>query len=153
MSLVIDCSALVDLWVASDQEVVQEAVGESALHAPAHVDVEVVSALRGLVFDGHLSRTRAQDALLDLEDLTIHRWPLEHPMALAALAFADNVTAYDAAYVVLAQALECPLITRDRRLARAVGQIVEVQTAPRRRPAPCTDSSSLGWKRPASTSR
>lgn len=127
MSLVIDSSALVDLVVAPDQEVVQDAVGESVLHAPAHIDVEAVSALRGLVLGGHLSRPRAQDALVDLAGLTIHRWPLEQSMAAAALALADNVTAYDAAYVVLAQTLDCSLLTRDHRLARAVGSIVEVR--------------------------
>lgn len=128
MTLVIDCSALVDLVVAPDQEVIQEVVGESVLHAPAHVDVEVVSALRGLVLGGHLSRPRAQDALQDLDALLIHRWSLDLPMAQAVLDLADNVTAYDAAYVVLAQGLDCPLLTRDVRLSRAVGSIVEVRT-------------------------
>lgn len=128
MTFVIDCSALVDLLVALDQEVVHEAVGESVLHAPAHVDVEVVSALRGLVLGGHLSRPRAQDALQDLDALVIHRWSLDLPMAQAMLDLADNATAYDAAYVVLAQTLECPLLTRDIRLSRAVGSIVDVRT-------------------------
>lgn len=128
MTFVIDCSALVDLLVAPDQEVVHEAVGESVLHAPAHVDVEVVSALRGLVLGGHLSRPRAQDALQDLDALVIHRWSLDLPMAQAMLDLADNATAYDAAYVVLAQTLDCPLLTRDIRLSRAVGSIVDVRT-------------------------
>lgn len=127
MIAVVDCSLLVDLLVGPDQETVQEAVGDLVLHAPAHVDVEVVSALRGLVLGRHLTVPRARDALADLDDLVIHRWQLDHPMALETLALADNVTAYDAGYVVLAQALDCPLLTRDRPLARTVTRGVDVR--------------------------
>lgn len=118
---------LVDLLVAADQEVLQAAVGQHGLYAPAHLDVEVVNALRDLVLGHHVTRPRAQDALSDLNGLHIHRWHLDHPMARAALDLLDNVTAYDAAYVVLAQGLGCPLFTRDQRLARAVEEIVDVR--------------------------
>ncbi|MCK0112406.1 type II toxin-antitoxin system VapC family toxin [Ornithinimicrobium sp. F0845] len=113
--------------MASDQEVVHAAVGQHGLHAPAHVDVEVVNALRGLVLGRHLTRPRARDALRDLDDLQIHRWPLDHRMAGATLDLLDTVTPYDAAGVVLAQGLGCPLVTRDKRLGRAVREFVAVR--------------------------
>lgn len=128
VTAVTDCSILVDVLVGPDQEIVHEALGDLVLHAPAHVDVEVVSALRGLVLGRHLMMPRARDALADLGDLSIHRWQLDRAMALASLALADNVTAYDASYVVLAQGLDCPLLTRDHRLACAAGSVVEVHT-------------------------
>lgn len=129
MSIVIDASVVVDLLAGPAPEVLLASVVDEEWHAPQHVDAEVVHALRGLVLGGHLSQHRARDALRDLHDLQLHRWPFDLPLALRALDLAHhNVTAYDAAYLALAEALGVPLITRDRRLARAAASLsVEVE--------------------------
>lgn len=128
MSIVIDASVVVDLLAGPAPEVLLASVIDEEWHAPQHVDAEVVHALRGLVLGGHLSQHRARDALSDLHDLQLHRWPFDLPLALRALDLAHNVTAYDAAYLALAEALGVPLITRDRRLARAAASLsVEVE--------------------------
>ncbi|WP_122263828.1 type II toxin-antitoxin system VapC family toxin [Ornithinimicrobium cerasi] len=126
MSCVIDASVLVDLLTGF---LAPEALPDAAAgqwHAPAHVDVEVLHALRGLVLGGHLSISRARDALRDLDDLQMQRWPLRHSLALRALDLGSTLTAYDAAYVVLAEGIDAPLITRDGRLARGAAPVSDV---------------------------
>ena len=78
-------------------------------------------SVRGLVLGGRLPPTRAQDLLADFADLPIHRWSSAHELRRRAFDLRDSVSAYDAAYVVLADALDCPLVTRDARLARTQG--------------------------------
>ena len=66
------------------------------------------------------------EALEDLADLSLRRYP--HDVLLARVwALRDNLTAYDAVYVVLAEALGAPLLTRDRRLANAAGPRARVE--------------------------
>ncbi len=91
------------------------------------MDFEIVSALRGLTLGGQLSAARAQDALTDFDDLTIQRWPSGAALRLRVFSLRDNLTAHDAAYVALAEALRCPLVTRDARLARSSGHDVEIR--------------------------
>lgn len=102
-----------------------EAPGET-IHAPHLIDVEMLHALRGLVLRGGISRTRSEEVRADFADLKLSRY--------AHVAFLDriwelkeNLTAYDAAYVVLAETLNAPLITADTRLARAPGIRAEVE--------------------------
>lgn len=97
------------------------------LCAPALLDFEVVSALRGLTLGGHLVATRAEDALTDFDDLEIQRWPSGDGLRRRAFQLRDNVSAHDAAYVVLAEALDCSLLTRDERLARSSGHLVPIE--------------------------
>ncbi|HRC18143.1 MAG: type II toxin-antitoxin system VapC family toxin [Candidatus Phosphoribacter baldrii] len=127
--LVVDASTLVDLLVGSQTESIARAIRDFRWHAPAHVDVEVTSALRGLVLGGHLSPARAVDALIDFHDLAITRWPPDLPTSRRILALRAGLTAYDAAYVVCAEGLLAPLVTRDERLARAAAPYVEVMRA------------------------
>lgn len=90
------------------------------LVAPEVVDLEFVHALRGLVFGEKLSQDRAVMALSAFEELPIQRYP--HRAFLRRIwQLRANVTAYDAAYVALAEFLECPLVTGDARLASAPG--------------------------------
>lgn len=126
MSCVIDASVLVDLLTGALQPEALADVASGDWHAPAHLDVEVLHALRGLVRGGHLSMPRARDALRDLDDLHVHRWPLGGPFALRALDLGTSLTAYDAAYVVLAEGIDAPLITRDGRLARGAAPVSDV---------------------------
>ncbi|MEJ7796936.1 MAG: PIN domain-containing protein [Solirubrobacteraceae bacterium] len=57
----------------------------------------------------------------------IQRWPAGDGLRRRALQLRDNLSAYDAAYVALAEALGCPLLTRDLRLAKSSGQLVSIE--------------------------
>ena len=126
--IIVDCSALVDvLTSAPGSEGVRARILDDDLHAPAIIDTEVVSALRGLVRGHHLSVSRAHDALTDLEQMPVERWLMDDAARRRAFALRDTITPYDAAYVALAETLGCPLITRDARLARAMGQVAFIE--------------------------
>lgn len=93
-----------------------EAAGEAS--APDLVDVETVSVLRRRWLGGDLSEARFRSAIDDLLALPITRVPVG-PMMVRAFELRANVTAYDACYVALAEALDCLLLTADARLAAA----------------------------------
>lgn len=93
--------------------------GES-LAAPHLIDVEIAQVLRRYHAAGVLDNTRGQEALADLADLPLTRY--SHVVLLPRMwELRHNLTAYDAAYVALAEALGAPLVTRDARLAAAPG--------------------------------
>ena len=96
------------------------------LHAPHLLDVEFQHALWRLVRRRAISDDRASDALTDLADLAIVRYP-HVPLADRMWALRHNVTAYDAAFLALAEILAVPLITCDARLARAPGHRAAVE--------------------------
>ena len=126
--IVVDSSAVVDVLSGVDgAEALRARIRDEELTAPHLIDYEVGSALRGLVLGGHLSVARAQDLLGDYADLDVWRWPARPPLGRRAFDLRNNLSAYDAAYVVLAEALECPLVTRDERLARSAGHSAEVE--------------------------
>lgn len=126
--IVVDCAALVDVLTGVDgTDDLRRYLATDELGAPTLLDFEVVSALRGLTLRGELSVSRAQDALTDFDDLPLHRWPSGDALRRRAFQLRDNLSAYDAAYVVLAEALDCTLLTRDLRLAKACGQLVRVE--------------------------
>lgn len=125
--IVIDSAAVVDaLTVIEGTEELREELAYEELHAPSLLDFDIVSALRGLTLGGHLSTARAHDALTDFDDLPIRRWPSRAELRTRAFSLRHNLSAYDAAYVTLAEALQCPLFTRDARLARSDGHNVEI---------------------------
>ena len=126
--IVIDSAAVVDaLTTVAGSEDLRAEIANEDLHAPTLLDFEVVSALRGLTLGGHLSPARARDALTDFDALSIQRWPSAAPLRLRAYTLRDNLSAYDAAYVALAEALQCPVLTRDARLGRSSGHTVEIR--------------------------
>ena len=89
-----------------------------SLHAPHLIDVEVAQVLRRYVRSAAISPERGAEALADLGEFPIHRHP--HVILLPRIwQMRDQLTAYDAAYVALAEALDAHLITRDRALAQA----------------------------------
>jgi predicted nucleic acid-binding protein len=90
------------------------------LAAPDYCVVEVLSVIRGRVLGGRLASAAAGTAMSDFAELRIDRFDAA---ALAARIWElrDNLTTYDAGYVALAEALGCPLITADARIARAPG--------------------------------
>lgn len=125
--IVVDAAAVVDALIAVEgsDEVRAYLAGED-LHSPTLLDFEFISALRGLTLGGHLSPARAEDALSDFEDLPIQRWPSSDGLRRRAFDLRNNLSSCDASYVVLAEALRCPLLTRDARLARSQGHAVQV---------------------------
>ena len=126
--IVVDCAAVVDALTAVDgTDDLRAFLAGEELCAPALLDFEVVSALQGLTLGGHLTANRAQDVLSDFDDLQIQRWPSGDGLRRRAFQLRDSVSAYDAAYVVLAEALNCPLLTRDVRLARSCGRLIPVK--------------------------
>lgn len=100
------------------------------LAAPELIDLEVLSVLRRLVAARRLDVRRAELALGDLVDLPMRRCA-HAPLLRRCWDLRRNVTAYDAAYVALAQALGAVLLTADVRLSRApaLGCAVEVLTS------------------------
>src|SRR5438445_343785 len=91
------------------------AAGET-LHAPQLVDLEVAQVLRRYAASGEMEARRGLQALEDLVDLPLVRYP--HDLLLSRIwDLRNNLTAYDAAYVALAEALAAPLVTRDAALA------------------------------------
>lgn len=90
------------------------------LAGPDLIDVETVAVLRKRWVAGDLGDRRFRAAIGDLEDLELERYPTLGPMR-RAFELRANVTAYDAAYVALAEHLECALLTADERLANAPG--------------------------------
>jgi predicted nucleic acid-binding protein len=84
------------------------------------MDLEVLHALRRRALHGVMSPGRSSQALEDLADITFVRYP--HTSFVERIwSLRENLTAYDAAYVALAEALDAPLITLDARLAGAPG--------------------------------
>lgn len=119
--VVIDASALVELLLQSVVgERVERAIGNAELVAPDVVNPEVVQSLRGLERGGKLSSARASEAIARLAESEISR--VSTRMLLRDMwSLRANLSAYDACYVALARALNCPLLTVDRPLTRAPG--------------------------------
>lgn len=116
--IVVDTSALVAVLVARPvvPGLLDRLTADADLHAPHLVDVEIIHALRRLVLTGSLTEDRAADARTDFDALTISRYP-HGPLSDRMWALRHNVSAYDAAFVALAEALDAPLVTCDARLA------------------------------------
>ena len=100
--------------------------GRESLHAPHVLDLEVAQAFRRLVREQAVSSKRAGEALTDLLLLRVLRHP--HSSLLPRIwHYRHNLTAYDAAYVTLAERLGASLLTRDSRLAAASGHRARIE--------------------------
>jgi len=121
--IVVDASVVVELLLgtAAGRAAEGRLFGRRAtLHAPHLMDVEAAHALRRYWLSAELDTARAAEAFADLADLPITRH--EHALLLPRIwQLRDNLTAYDATYVALSEALDATLVTRDARLARGAG--------------------------------
>lgn len=119
--IVVDTSAVLSALVrkSPSQGLLARLTRDADLHAPHLIDVEMLHALRRLVSRGELTGERADDARADFADLALVRYP-HHPLADRMWDLRHNLTAYDAAFVALSEALGAPLITCDARLASAI---------------------------------
>ena len=127
--IVLDASAVVELLLGTERG--HEVAGRIAdpalgLHAPHLLDIEVAQALRRYVQAGELDTQAAASALGDLRALDLERHAHE-PLLDRVWSLRDNLTAYDAVYVALAEALDTTLVTCDGRLARAPGMTRRVE--------------------------
>jgi predicted nucleic acid-binding protein len=121
--IVLDASALVELLLGTSLGRViagRIADPEVSLHIPHLADIEVAQALRRYVREGELDAASASAALGDLRTLDVERHSHE-PLLDRVWVLRDSLTAYDAVYVALAEALDATLLTCDGRLARAPG--------------------------------
>lgn len=130
--LVVDASCLYQVLVdGPGAEGIRQRLGEDPDHAAPHViDVEVLGVLRRDRMLGHLDATAAAQAVDDLRS-----WPADRfghrPLLERAWELRDKVRAWDAMYVVLAEALDAALVTLDARLARVPGLACAVEVLPR----------------------
>jgi predicted nucleic acid-binding protein len=121
--IVADASAVIEVLLntaAGGRFLEQIVTDGETLHAPHLLDLEVVQVLRRYVQSKELTPARAGEALMDLTDLRIMKYPHE-PFLQRIWELRSRMSAYDAAYVTLAETLGAPLVTGDRRLARAGG--------------------------------
>jgi len=126
--IVLEASAAVEwlLQTSSGLEVARRVLssGES-LHAPHLLDVEVTQVLRRAVNMRAVSGDRAREALEDLSQLPLQRYP-HFPFLRRIWELHRNLTAYDALYVALAEALGATLLTCDKKIAAAPGHHAQV---------------------------
>ena len=130
--IVLDASALLELVLNTEGgEQVRDRITDpnESLHSPHLLAVEVTQVLRRYEATRAISADVALAALEDLAALDIARYAHE-PLLSRVWELRDNVTAYDAVYLALAEVLEAPLLTFDRRLATAPGHEASIECLP-----------------------
>ena len=129
--IVVDASAVIEVLLRTPAAEAVEArlfTRRQTLHAPHLLDVEVAQVVRRYAAAGEIGPERGRAALADLGDFPLRRYP--HDFLLPRVwELRANCTAYDAVYVALAEALDAPLLTRDRRLAAAAGRFARIEVA------------------------
>ena len=126
--IVVDASAAISALMHAGAA--RDVLGADSLHAPHLLDVEVASGLRRLHAAGEIDAASGSFALLTLQRLALERYPMRG-LLQRIWDLRGGVSSYDAAYVALAEALGCPLLTADARLSRAPGVRCPVTVVPR----------------------
>lgn len=129
MILVVDASAVLEvlLQTSAGAPMMPRLLSQAtSLHAPHLLDLEVAQVLRRFVRQGEIQPQRARQALEDLLALPLERY--SHNLLVPRVwELRENLTAYDAAYVALAEILDAPLLTRDDRIRKAPGHSARVE--------------------------
>jgi predicted nucleic acid-binding protein len=127
--IVVDASAVVDILLrvlTADTAAYRLFHSGETLHAPHLLDLEVAHALRRHEARRQAKPARCREALEDLTRVRLFRHP--HNVLLPRVwELRNNLTAYDAAYVALAEMLSAPLLTRDQRLAASAGHHARIE--------------------------
>lgn len=130
--IVLDASAVIELLLVTPAgRLVADRISDpdNSLHAPHLLSIEVAQVVRRLTSAGRLTARRGRAAFDDLAALPVDRH--DHELLLPRIwALRANLTAYDAAYVALAEVLDAPLITLDQRLATAPGHRATIELVP-----------------------
>jgi predicted nucleic acid-binding protein len=126
--IVVDTSAVLEALAARDPApgLVERLASDGDLHGPHLIDTEVLHALRRMILGHEITDERAADALSDFAQLTLARYP-HAPLSDRVWELRHNLTAYDATFVALAEALDTPLVTCDARLAAAPGPTARIE--------------------------
>ena len=126
--IVLDTSAALDALIATNPApgLVERLTDDGDLHAPHLIDTELLHGLRRLTLGGSISDERAEGARSDFAELSLVRYP-HVSLSDRVWELRENITAYDATFVALAEALAVPLITCDGRLASAPGHEAQIE--------------------------
>jgi predicted nucleic acid-binding protein len=126
--IVVDTSAILDALAAREPApgLVQRLADDGDLHAPHLIDIETLHALRTMRMREQITAERAADVRSDFGETAIVRYPHE-PLSDRIWELRHNLSAYDAAFVALAEALAVPLVTCDGRLASSSGHDARVE--------------------------
>lgn len=127
--IVLDASAAADLLlnIEPQADVIATRIDGETLHAPHILDAEVFHVVRNRAGRRVLSEWRAGEALEELRDLQLTRYPV-WPLLERMWDLRATLPAFDAAYVALAEALKAPLLTTDGRLARTRGHTARIES-------------------------
>lgn len=127
--IVVDASALLEVLLrrpaANDVESWLSRPDQT-IHAPHLIDVEVTQVVRRFAMHGKIDNQRGRTVLADFSLMSIERYPHD-PFLFRAWELRNNLSAYDAMYIALAEVLGVPLLTCDRRLATAAGHHARVE--------------------------
>ena len=131
MTVVLDASVLVAVLVDSGREGrwAESTLAEDSPAGPELALAEASNILRRLERAGEISRLEANSGHGDLLRLDLELFSFV-PFAERVWALRNNLTSYDAWYVALAEALDCPLVTLDRKISRASGPRCEILVPP-----------------------
>jgi predicted nucleic acid-binding protein len=122
--VVVDASAIVDGLLGAGDIIGR--VLRSDVHAPVSIDAEVLHALRRKWIAKVVDDRDAATALTLFQTIMITRHPVTH-LVERMWALRHNITGYDAGYVALAESLDVPLLTRDRRLSRSSSHTARIE--------------------------
>jgi predicted nucleic acid-binding protein len=133
VTAVVDCSIIIRLLANLDGDDLLRQRLARTVHAPALIDAEVSSVVRGLTTttkpNVKITDQRATEMLTDYAGLRIVRYPMQ-PLLRRAFELRHNLTAYDAMYVALAEALDVRLLTDDEEFAASPGHDAEIHVYP-----------------------
>ena len=132
MSFVVDCSIIIRLLASQPGDDLLRQRLARTVHAPALIDPEVSSVVRGLAITGspkRITATRATQMLTDYAGLPIVRYPMK-PLQARVFELRHNFTAYDAMYVALAELLSLPLLTDDAKFGGTPGHHAQIHHYP-----------------------